>query len=69
MKILDILEDQTDQPDLIQAFKDFLPLAMKELDLSQLPPIKIRTKNRTKKSAHLWTVSRKGTGDLSWYKK
>jgi len=44
MKILDILEDQTDQPDLIQAFKDFLPLAMKELDLSQLPPIKLEPK-------------------------
>jgi pyrimidine deaminase RibD-like protein len=30
-----------DQPDLMSAFKDFLPVAMRELDIKQLPPIKL----------------------------
>lgn len=33
---------EQDQPDLMQAFRDFLPLAMRELGLSKLPPIKLQ---------------------------
>jgi pyrimidine deaminase RibD-like protein/GNAT superfamily N-acetyltransferase len=30
-----------EQPDLMSAFKDFLPVAMRELDIKQLPPIRL----------------------------
>jgi pyrimidine deaminase RibD-like protein len=30
-----------EQPDLMSAFRDFLPIAMRELDIKQLPPIRL----------------------------
>jgi pyrimidine deaminase RibD-like protein len=30
-----------EQPDLMSAFRDFLPIAMRELDINQLPPIRL----------------------------
>ena len=33
--------DDTDSPNLMSAFKDFLPIAMRELDIKKLPPIRL----------------------------
>jgi Zn-dependent peptidase ImmA (M78 family) len=42
MKLRELFVEQEQQPDLIQAFRDFLPLAMKELKIKQLPRIKLK---------------------------
>jgi pyrimidine deaminase RibD-like protein len=33
--------ESAEQPDLMSAFRDFLPIAMRELDINQLPPIQL----------------------------
>jgi len=35
------IAEGAEQPDLISAFRDFLPIAMRELDIDKLPPIRL----------------------------
>lgn len=42
MKSHEIFESKQDRPNLMQAFRDFLPLAMEVLELDSLPKIRLR---------------------------
>lgn len=42
MNLRELLLKEEKQPDLIQAFRDFLPIAMKELKIKKLPAIRLK---------------------------
>jgi len=44
MRIQELVETSKRTPDLMDAFKVFIPLAMKELEIDQLPDIKLQSK-------------------------
>ena len=55
MLILNLFEDYNKEPEFIQALRDFLPVALKELDLDHVPKIKLK---KELKDTHVPTFGR-----------
>lgn len=55
MLTIDLFEDYNKEPEFIQALRDFLPVALKELDLDHVPKIKLK---KELKDTHVPTFGR-----------